>query len=52
VSNHILYDEDKLRMTLSLPEMMGMYFNNFTALDIAVDYKKNLSFASDLGRQL
>lgn len=43
VSNHILYDEDKLRMTLSLPEMMGMYFNNFTALDIAVDYKKNIS---------
>ena len=43
VSNHVLYDEDKLRMTLSLPEMMGMYFNNFTALDIAVDYKKNIS---------
>lgn len=43
VSNHVLYDGEKLRMTLSLPEMLGMYFNNFTALDIAVDYKKNIS---------
>lgn len=43
VCNHVLYDGEKLRMTLSLPEIMGMYFNNFTALDIAVDYKKNIS---------
>ena len=43
VSNHVLYDEDKLRLALSLPEMMGMYFNNYTALDIAMDYNKNLS---------
>lgn len=43
VSNHVLYDEDKLRLALLLPEMMGMFFNNFTALDIAMDFNKNIS---------
>lgn len=43
VSNHVLYDEKKLRQVLSFPEMLGMLFNNFTAIDIAMDYKKNIS---------
>ena len=43
VNNQVLYDVEKLRMTLLLPEMMGMYFNNFTALDIALDFNKNIS---------
>lgn len=42
VCNHVLYDE-RLKMVLSLPEMIGLQFNNFTAIDIAIDYKKNIS---------
>ena len=43
LSNHVLYNEIRLREVLSLPEMLGMVFNNFTAIDIAIDYKKNIS---------
>ncbi len=43
VNNPVLYDPSKLRRVLALPETMGMYFNNFTAIDIAVDFKKNIS---------
>jgi len=43
VSNHVLYDEGMLRQVLSFPEMMGMLFNNFTSIDIAMDYTKNIS---------
>lgn len=43
VSNHVLYDQKMMRPVLSLPEMMGMHFNNYTAIDIAMDYPKNIS---------
>ena len=43
VSNPVLYDEKMLKQVLSFPETMGMLFNNFTAIDIAVDYTKNIS---------
>ena len=43
LSNHVLYDVARLREVLMLPEMLGMVFNNFTAIDIAIDYKKNIS---------
>lgn len=43
VSNHILYDQQRLRHVLSFPEMLGLAFNNFTAIDVAIDYPKNVS---------
>lgn len=43
VSNEALYSPDIFRLALSLPEMLGMVFNNLTAIDIAIDYRKNTS---------
>lgn len=42
-SNQVLYEEAWLKEVLSIPEMIGMQFNNFTAIDVAIDYNKNLS---------
>ena len=43
VSNHVLYDQEKLRAVLSFPDMLSLVFNNFTAIDIAIDHRKNIS---------
>lgn len=43
LNNQVLYNETRLRKVLMLPEMLGMVFNNYTAIDIAIDYKKNIS---------
>ena len=43
LSNQVLYNETRLKEVLLLPEILGMQFNNFTAIDIAIDYKKNIS---------
>ena len=43
ICNHILYDDDKLKAVLSFPELLGLDFNNFTAIDIAIDHTKNIS---------
>ena len=43
LNNRVLYNETRLKEVLSLPEILGMQFNNFTAIDIAIDYKKNIS---------
>lgn len=37
VLNPILYDADRLRRLLALPNELGMVFNNFTAVDLALD---------------
>ena len=41
ISNHILYDGQALKKALSLPELLGLEFNNYTAVDIAIDLTKN-----------
>ena len=43
VFNRCLYDTTLLQDALFLPELLGMQFNNFTAIDIALDHKKNFS---------
>lgn len=43
VQNSVLYDKPALRLVLTLPDMLRMTFNNFTAVDIAIDYPKNIS---------
>lgn len=42
VENHILYDPEKLRLILELPDSLGLLFNNITALDLAMDFQKNI----------
>lgn len=42
VSNSVLYDKDRLKLVLSLPAKLGLTLNNFTAIDIAIDYPKNV----------
>ena len=37
VMNPILYDADRLKPLLALPEKMGMVFNNYTSIDLALD---------------
>lgn len=43
VSNQVLYDQEQLRAVLSFPDMLSLVFNNFTAIDIAIDHRKNIS---------
>lgn len=43
VQNGILYDRELLDQALCFPDLLGLYFNNFTAIDIALDHKKNIS---------
>ena len=43
VQNEILYDRELLDQALRFPDLLGLYFNNFTAIDIALDHKKNFS---------
>ena len=43
VHNHILYDCDRLKRLLGLPERLRLAFNNYTALDIALDSTVNVS---------
>lgn len=43
VQNEILYDRELLDHALRFPDLLGLYFNNYTAIDIALDQKKNFS---------
>ena len=41
ISNHILYQPERLKQTLELPDKLGFVFNNYTAIDLAIDSKTN-----------
>lgn len=41
--NWVLYDSKTLKYTLTIPRQLGLCFNNFTALDLAKDFKKNIT---------
>lgn len=43
VVNSVLYDQKRLKQVLSFPTLLGLVFNNFTAIDIAIDHSKNIS---------
>lgn len=43
IQNEVLYDRQLLDQALHFPDLLGLYFNNFTAIDIAMDHKKNYS---------
>jgi len=44
VMNPVLYDADRLKRLLLLPEAMGMVFNNFTEVDLALDGGLNFPY--------
>lgn len=50
VSNHILYDRERLIRLLRLPASFEMLFNNFTSLDLAVD--SDLNYMSTIKRMM
>ena len=41
ISNHVLYQPERLKRTLELPDKLGFAFNNYTAIDLALDSKTN-----------
>lgn len=43
IDNHVLYDADLFQVVLTFPDLVGLAFNNFTAIDIAIDFGKNIS---------
>lgn len=43
ISNHVLYKPEQLKRTLELPDKMGFVFNNYTAIDLAIDSKTNFT---------
>lgn len=43
ISNHVLYKPEQLNRTLELPDKMGFVFNNYTAIDLAIDSKTNFT---------
>lgn len=43
ISNHILYQPEQLKRTLELPDKLGFVFNNYTAIDLAIDSKTNFT---------
>ena len=43
IKNECLYDQQVFNHALCFPELLGLCFNNFTALDIAMDFQKNVS---------
>ena len=43
IRNEVLYDRSLFNRALLLPDLLGLFFNNFTAVDIAMDFQKNVS---------
>ena len=41
VLNPVLYDAERLQRLIALPDELGMVFNNFTAVDLALDSRVN-----------
>lgn len=42
IENRVLYDIDRLKCTLGIPDCLGMVLNNITALDLAKDFSRNI----------
>ena len=40
--NWVLYSPPIFQLAISLPDLLGLLFNNFTAIDIAIDFRKNI----------
>ena len=43
INNPCLYSKELLKFALDFPIAIGLFLNNITSLDIAIDYQKNVS---------
>jgi hypothetical protein len=50
INNQVLYNPAQLNNTLKLPDMFGFVFNNYTAIDLALD--SNVNFTSLIKRMI
>ena len=50
VSNHVLYSPSRLKTILELPTKLNFDFNNYTAIDLAID--SNVNFTSLIKRMI
>ncbi len=50
VSNHVLYSPSRLKTILELPTKLNFDFNNYTAIDLAID--SNVNFTSLIKRMM
>ena len=50
INNQVLYSPNQLNKTLELPEKFGFVFNNYTAIDLALD--GNVNFTSLIKRMI
>ena len=50
INNQVLYNPDQLNVILELPEKLGLVFNNYTAIDLALD--SNVNFTSLIKRMI
>ena len=50
VSNQILYKPNQLKTILELPNVLGLVFNNYTSIDLAID--SNVNFTSLIKRMM
>lgn len=50
VSNHVLYSPNRLKTILELPTKLNFDFNNYTAIDLAID--SNVNFTSLIKRMM
>ena len=50
INNQVLYTPDQLNVILELPEKFGFVFNNYTAIDLALD--SNVNFTSLIKRMI
>ena len=50
INNQVLYNPDQLNVILELPEKFGFVFNNYTAIDLALD--SNVNFTSLIKRMI
>ena len=50
VSNQVLYKPNQLKTILELPNVLGLVFNNYTSIDLAID--SNVNFTSLIKRMM
>ena len=43
VENRVLYDANLFEFTMSIPVQLGLMFNNFTSIDLAIDFKTDIA---------
>lgn len=42
IENHVLYSKEKFNLAVALTSVLGLYFHNFTSIELARDYGKSI----------